>query len=186
MSDYDPNVPMLRQLLALQILGKLEDAGFEHEPLTRKMAKPYMAERIYARHDGLPPGMKVQVYTTVIGDGENVPIEVRVSGKDAIRVCAVYVTKDGKTRGLGKETRVNRAGNIEDIVDRMVERMRKAWMTCKTAEKCNSCGAPKFVTKNNKLCCSEICWKSDEEKRADEISFKTKNRRTRRNYRRWR
>tara|TARA_A100001011_G_C14276819_1_gene829660 strand:- start:1362 stop:1919 length:558 start_codon:yes stop_codon:yes gene_type:complete len=185
MSDYDPSVPMLRQLLALQILGKLKDAGFAHEPPTKKMAKPYMAERVYARVDGLPPGMKVQVYTTVIGDGKNVPIEVRASGKDAIRVCAVYVTKDGMTRGLGKETRVNRTGNIEDIIDRMVERMRKAWMTCKTAQRCH-CGAPKFVTKNNKLCCSEICWKSDEEKRADEISFKTKKRRTRRNYRRWR
>lgn len=185
MSDYDPNVPMLRQLLALQILGKLEDAGFKHEPLTKKMAKPYMAERIYTRHDGLPPGMKVQVYTTIIGDGEDVPIEVRASGKDAIRVCAVYVTKNGQTRGLSKETRVNRTGNIEDIAKRMIERMRKAWMTCKTAEHCH-CGAPMFVTKNNRLCCSEICWKSDEEKRADTIAFKTKQGRSRRNYRRWR
>ena len=185
MSDYDPNVPMLRQLLALQILGKLEDAGFREEPITHPMDRPYMSERIYARHEGLPAGMKVQVFTTVIGDGDNVPIEVRASGKDAIRVCAVYVTKGGQTRGLSKETRINRTGNIEDIAERMMERMRKAWMTCKTAEYCK-CGAPKFVTKNNKLCCSEICWKSDEEKRADEISFKTKNRRTRRNYRRFR
>jgi hypothetical protein len=154
--------------------------------MTKPMAKPYMAERIYARHDGLPPGMKVQVYTTVIGDGNNVPIEVRASGKDAIRVCAVYVTKDGKTRGLSKEMRINRIGNIEDITRRMLERMRNAWRTCKTTQKCHSCEAPKFVTKNNKLCCSEICWKTDEEKRADEISFKTKNRRSRRSrYRKW-
>tara|TARA_Y100001970_G_scaffold288959_1_gene417855 strand:+ start:705 stop:1253 length:549 start_codon:yes stop_codon:yes gene_type:complete len=164
MSDYDPNVPMLRQLLALQILGKLEDAGFAHEPLTHKMDRPYMAERIYARHEGLPPGMKVQVFTTVIGDGDNVPIEVRASGKDAIRVCAVYVTKDGKTRGLGKETRVNRTGNIEDIVERMLERMRKAWMTCKTVNRCRDCNSPVFITKRNKQACAELCWLNEEEK----------------------
>lgn len=163
MSNYDPNVPMLRQLLGLQILGKLEDAGFMEEPPTRPLAKPYMAEKIYARVDGLPPGMKVQVYTTVIGDNENVPVEVRASGKDAIRVAAVYVTKDGKTRGLGKETRVNRTGNVEDICERMLERMRGAWMTCKTPTRCK-CGAPKFVTKNNKLACAELCWLTEEEK----------------------
>ena len=181
MSNYDPSVPMLRQLLGLQILGKLEDAGFAEEPQTRSPAKPYMAEKIYARVDGLPPGMKIQVYTTVIGDNENVPVEVRASGKDAIRVCAVYVTKDGETRGLSKETRVNRTGDIEDIVDRMIERMRNAWRTCKTAELCASCSAPKFVTKNNKLCCSEICWKTDEEKRLDNAKFKVNQRKSRYN-----
>ena len=181
MSDYDPNIPMLRQLLGLQILGKLDDAGFEEEPPTRPLAKPYMAEKIYARVDGLPPGMKVQVYTTVIGDNENIPVEVRASGKDAIRVAAVYVTKDGKTRGLSKETRVNRTGNIKDITERMLERMRNAWMTCQTAQSCHDCGAPKFVTKNNKLCCSEICWKSDEEKQADDAKFKVNQRRSRYN-----
>jgi hypothetical protein len=164
MSDYDPDVPMLRQLLGLQILGTLEDAGFAEEAPTRPLAKPYMAERIYARVDGLPPGMKVQVYTTVIGDNENVPIEVRRSGKDAIRVAAVYVSKDGKTRGLSKEVRVNRTGNIEDIANRMLERMRLAWKSCQTAQKCNSCGAPKFVTKQNKLACAELCWLTEEEK----------------------
>ena len=163
MSNYDPNVPMLRQLLGLQILGKLEDAGFAEEPQTRPLAKPYMAEKIYARVVGLPPGMKVQVYTTVIGDNENVPVEVRASGKDAIRVAAVYVTKDGKTRGLSKEIRVNRTGNIEDISERMLDRMRKAWVTCKTPTRCK-CGAPKFVTKNNKLACAELCWLTEEEK----------------------
>jgi len=178
MSNYDPNVPMLRQLLALQILGKLEDAGFQEEPPTKKLDKPYMAERIYARVDGLPAGMKIQVYTTIIGDGDNVPIEVRSSGKDAIRVSAVYVTKDGKTRGLSSDTRVNRTGNVEDICERMLTRMRKAWKTCKTAEHCH-CGAPKFITKYKKLCCSEICWKTDEEKRADDVIYKTKQRQSR-------
>jgi hypothetical protein len=175
MSDYDPNVPMLRQLLALQILGKLEDAGFEQESPTKKLDKPYMTERIYARVDGLPVGMKIQVYTTIIGDGVNVPIEVRSSGKDAIRVSAVYVTKDGKTRGLSSGTRVNRTGNIEDICERMISRMRAAWKVCKTAGYCH-CGAPKFVTKYHKLCCSEICWKTDKEKLADDIIYKTKQR----------
>ena len=178
-SDYDPKLPILRKLLAFQILGKLEDAGFELEPPTKSLDKPYMAERVYARTDGLPPGMKVQVYTTVVGDNENVPLEVRASGKDAIRVCATYVTKGGQTRGLSKETRINRTGNIEDICERMLTRMRKAWKVCTSSELCK-CGAPKFVTKKNTLCCSEICWKTDEEKQADYISFKTKRRRSRR------
>ena len=184
MSDYDPDIPMLRQLLALQILGKLEDAGFREEPITHPMDRPYMSERIYARHDGLPAGMKVQIFTTVIGDGDNVPIEVRASGTDAIRVCAVYVTKDGQTRGLSKETRINRTGNVEDICERMLTRMRKAWETCRTTEHCH-CGAPKFVTKRNTLCCAEICWKTDNEKQSDDAKFKSTQRRSRRNFRRW-
>jgi len=176
MSNYDPNVPMLRQLLALQILGKLDAAGFEEEPPDPQ--NRYTAERVYARVDGLPQGMKVQVYTTVIGNGETVPVEVRQTGKDAIRVCAVYVTKDGKTKGLSSEARVNRTGNIEDICERMLTRMRGAWTSCKTAQYCH-CGAPKFITKSKKLCCSEICWRTDEEKLADARAYKSKSGRKR-------
>ena len=105
------------------------------------------------------------------------PLEVRQSGKDAIRVCAIYKTKDGNVRGLIKETRTHRTGNIEDIVGRMYQRMRDAYSAASTGEKCYRCGAPKFVAKSGKSVCAEICWKSNEQKRADEISYKSKSRR---------
>ena len=178
MSNYDPTVPMLRQLLALSILGRLEEAGFVQEPPKRKLVKPEMAEKIFSRIVGeATDGMKVMVYTTVIGDGDTMPYEVRLAGSDAIRVSAVYVTKDGETRGLTSDKRVNRTGDIDDIVDRMVTRMRDAWRSCKTGARCYSCNAPKFATKNGKQVCAEICWKSDEEKARDSAAFKYRKRR---------
>lgn len=180
MSNYDPTVPMLRQLLALSILGRLEEAGFELEPPKRKLVKPERAEKIFSRVVGDPTtGLKVMVYTTVIGDGDTMPYEVRLAGSDAIRVSAVYVTKDGETRGLTSDKRVNRTGDIDDIVDRMVTRMRDAWRSCKTGVRCHSCNAPKFVTKNGKQVCAEICWKTDEEKDRDSAAWNYRKRRRR-------
>lgn len=164
-NNYDPDVPMLRQMLALSILGRLEEAGFHEEPLKEKLARPELAEKVFSRVVGSPKdGMKVMVYSTVVGDGEGVPYEVRGAGKDAIRVAGIYVTRDGIPRGISSERRVNRHGDIDDIVERMVGRMRDAWRTCKSGEYCRNCGAPKFVTKTGKKACAEICWVSPEEK----------------------
>ena len=161
MNNYDPNFPVLRQLLALQILETLDTAGFTEVP--RDDPYPFGGEKIYCRTEGLPKGMKIFVYTTVINDNKDGVVDVRQAGKDAIRVSAVYATKDGKTRGLSKEVRVNRTGNIEDIAERMLQRMRGAWVTCTKAEHCK-CGAPKFVTKKGNLACAELCWLTEEEK----------------------
>jgi hypothetical protein len=189
MKDYDPKIPLLREMLALSIIGKLEECGFERLPNPREafgLSRPELAERIYTRTIGTNDRMQVRVYTTVIGGDNGVPFQVRAEGKDAIRVCATYTTKDGKNKGLSKETRINRTGNIADIVDRMHQRMRSAYKTGTNGEKCRSCGAPKFVTKNNKLACAEICWLTDEEKQASNISYESRNRRKRGSrYRRW-
>ncbi len=189
MKDYDPKIPMLRQMLALSIVNKLDECGFELLANPREafgLARPELAERIYARTIGTDDRMQVRVYTTVIGGDNGVPFEVRKEGKDAIRVCATYVTKDGKSRGIAKETRINRTGNIDDIVDRMYQRMRYAYSSAASGQRYNHCGAPKFVTKNDKLCCAEIFWKTDEQKRADELSYKSKNKYRKRGWkRRW-
>ncbi len=101
--DYDPAIPLLREMLALSIMGKLSDCGFsEVEPDGRTK------ERVFTRPLDVTGSVDVRVYTTVVGQ------EVRNNGKDAIRVCATYTTKDGQERGLVKATRVHRTGNIED------------------------------------------------------------------------
>ncbi len=180
MSDYDPAMPILRQMLALSLINKLDDCGFELLANPREafgLARPELAERVYGR-DVSPDGrVRVKVFTSVIGGENGVPFEVRKEGKDAIRVCATYMTRDGKERGLVKETRINRTGNIDGIVDRMYQRMRSSYQSANTCQRCHSCGAPKFVSKNDKLCCAEICWKTEEEKTADNAAWKTRGRR---------
>jgi len=175
MSNYDPKVPILRQMLALSVLGRLEEAGFVEEPPKEKLARPELAEKVFSRIVGSPrDGLKVMVYSTVVGDGDTVPYEVRGAGKDAIRVSSVYVTKDGETRGITSDRRVNRHGDIDDIVERMVERMRDAWKACQTREKCGSCGAPKFQAKSGKKVCAEICWVTPEQKAKSDAEWKYK------------
>lgn len=186
MSDYDPGLPILRQMLALSIINKLDECGFELAANPREafgLSRPELAERVYSRNVSEDGRIRVKVFTSVIGGENDVPFEVRKEGKDAIRVCATYMTKEGKERGLVKETRINRTGNIDDIVDRMYQRMRSAYKTASTGERCHNCGAPKFITKAGKLCCSEICWKSPEERQADDVAWKSKRRyKSRRRY----
>ena len=194
MSNYDPNIPLLRQMLGLSILGRLDEAGITEEPPAPGVNDNVYAEKIFSRSVTRPDDngrgyMKVMVYTTVVGDGDSVPYEVRGAGKDAIRVSGVYVTKDGKTRGISSDRRVNRNGDIEDIVERMVTRMRDAWKVCREKELCHSCGAPKFTAKSGKSVCAEICWVSPEEKAKSDTEWKYKkkfqNRKRRRYGRRY-
>jgi hypothetical protein len=188
MNDYDPKLSLLRQMLALSIVNKMEECGFELMDNPRGafgLSRPELAERVYTRKVGKDDRMSVRVYTTVIGGENDVPFEVRKEGKDAIRVCAIYETKDGSSRGIAKETRINRTGNIDDIIDRMHKRMRSVYKTAASGERCHSCNAPKFVTKAGKLCCAEICWKTDEQKRQDAVSYRHKSRSTRHRRRSW-
>ena len=176
---YDPNFPMLRQMLALSIINKLEDAKFKNLKLSPKPPRyrrrgSSRQERVYERSIDPNGRLKVKVYTTVIGGTEDMPLEVRHNGKDAIRVCGTYRMRNGKEHGIISERRVHRVGNIDEIVDRMIQRMRETWRAMKTGECCENCGAPKFVSKAGNKVCAEICWKTDEQKRADSITRKTK------------
>jgi len=162
MNDYDPKLQILREMLALSIMGKLEDCGFSESGFDDKTR-----EKVYSRN--IPSlNIDVKVYTTIVGR------EVRREGKDAIRVCATYTAKDGKSRGIVKSTRVNRTGNIADITQRMHARMRETWKAASTGEKCHACGAPKFTTKANKKVCADICWLTDDEKQASDMQWKLK------------
>lgn len=185
MKSYDPDLPVLRQLLALNILDRLDKCGFQPAPLegSAKNLSGALCEHVYERPVSDDGRVKVKVFTTVRGGVGDVPLEVRHNGKDAIRVCATYITNAGKERGLVKVARVNRVGDIDDIVDRMHERMRTVWKDARYGEFCHKCGAPKFIAKSGKIVCAEICWKSDDEKRADEIAFKSRGRRSRRRWR---
>ena len=189
MNDYDPSLPILREMLGLSIINKLEECGFEELENPRALlglSRPDLAEKIFVRDVTNDGRIKVKVYTAVFGGVDNTPLQARSEGKDAIRVCATYTSKNGKDRGIVKETRINRVGNIEDIVDRMYQRMRSAYKTAKTGNKCNSCGAPKFTTQKGNECCAEICWKTDDEKAKDEAVWKSKKSRRRgRFYRRF-
>ena len=174
--DYDPNLQILREMLALSIIGKLDECGFSEAGFDDKTR-----EKVFAR-DISDSGISVKVYTTIVGR------EVRGGGKDAIRVCATYITKDGQSKGIVKSTRVHRTGNIDEIVERMYQRMRETWKSASTGERCHSCGAPKFTAKSGKKVCAEICWLTQDEKDASNMQWKLKQsaKRHRRGYRGYR
>lgn len=164
-TPYDPSLPLFREMLGLSILSKLDESGFAEEE------NSIGREKVYSRIvDGTDNRVKIKVFTSVVG------FEARNVGYDAIKVAAIYTTKNGQTRGLTSEKRVHRTGNMEDIVDRMLERMRDSWRAVRTGECCNSCGAPKFIAKSGKKVCAEICWKTEEEKQADARKWKSKKR----------
>ena len=179
MNNYDPSIPILREMLGFSIINKLNECGFEELENPRAalgLSRPDMAEKVFVRDVTDDGRMRVKVYTAVFGGIDNTPLQARSEGKDAIRVCATYTSKNGNDRGIVKETRINRVGNIEDIVDRMYQRMRSAYKSAKTGDTCQDCGAPKFTTKKGNTCCAEICWKSDEEKAKDEALWNGKKR----------
>lgn len=150
--DYDPSIPGMRIALAASLLAKLEECGFAEISKPVRDAKSYghKTEVVFSRP--VNDRTDIRVYTTIVNG------KVRDSGKDSIRVAAVYTTMSGKTRGLVKNRRVHRTGDVSAITERMVERMRAVWKNAARSEHCK-CGAPKFVTKKGNLCCAEICWK---------------------------
>jgi hypothetical protein len=156
---------MDRTTLGLAILSRLEDAGF-----TEESSHSPGAERVFARE--VRKGMNVKVFTSVVG------VNARDCGADAIRVSSVYTKRDGGTRGVAKERRVNRTGNVEEIVERMVGRMRDAWTTTRNIPCCSSCGAPKFVAKSGNTVCAEICWLTPEERERSSREYSSRRKST--------
>lgn len=152
MTPYNPNSPSSRQELAYSVLALMEKSGFT------PLEIPGTNEAVYAREvEGTGGRIKVLVYTSV-EQGVNGPI-IRACGTDAIRASAVYFPGAGaRERGLGSETRVHRVGKIEDITERLLERMRSVYKNAKAGERCKSCGAPKFLSRNKNLVCADVCW----------------------------
>jgi len=178
MNIYDPESSSSREELAIAIVAALSKAGFS--PLSLENCN----EAVYARTAPHPTGrVQIRVYTTVIKRGTSV--EVRRSGKDAIRVAVVYASErpglHRKERGLGKETRVNRTGTSDAIIERMLTRMRSAWLFTKNElTTCDQCSAPSFRTQNDRMCCCDLCFKSDEQLGQPYQKWDNRNRRFKR------
>tara|TARA_B100000131_G_scaffold213207_1_gene204972 strand:- start:1157 stop:1711 length:555 start_codon:yes stop_codon:yes gene_type:complete len=182
---YDPECEYSRQHLAISITSRLDDAGFEKVDVIEYSKSAYRSiqtkEHIYER-DIDDTGLKVQVYTTIVDDN-NLGMTVRTTGKDAIRV---NVRSPDIKRALITETRVNRTGEISDIVERMIQRARDVYKLGRQSGKCHKCGAPRAMSKAGKWYCAKVCWKSEEEKARDSSEWRLKNRKSRfsRRYRR--
>lgn len=141
---YNPRNQDHRKLLADSIKDKLTTCGFTQEQVD-------CGELIFSREvDGTD--RKVLVFSS-IGVKSNM---VRLVGADAIRVSAI----DGEERGVIKNKRINRTGEIDDIVERMYQRMRSSYKEALDSHsiKCKSCGANTFLSKAGKRVCVDICW----------------------------
>lgn len=150
---YDCDSQATREALAISLEIAMDAAGFKQED-----GASYK-EIVFSRSVG-ETGIRIQVWSTIIPGGWS-GRQVRGVGADAIRVTAVYKTKDGKDRGVISSTRVHRVGEVGAIVDRTLERARGVWAKVKTGERCPRCGAPKFTAKSGKLVCAEICWQGN-------------------------
>lgn len=141
---YDHESASDRQALAAAIRDKLKECNFQLEPTSPDREMTYV----------LPvkqTGMVVRVYTSIVGN------QVRTVGTDAIRIAGVF-ERGEISRGIVSEKRVNRVGEIVEIVERMYQRMRSVYASCNSAQTCKKCGAPLFLSRANNLVCAAICW----------------------------
>jgi len=143
---YNPRNDQHRKLLADKIKEKLKTCGFEQEAAD-------CGELIFSRQVN-GTDRKVIVFSS-IGKKSN---RVRLVGSDAIRVSAI----DEDERGVIKNKRVNRTGEVDDIIERMYQRMRTSYKEALDSHsiKCKSCGANTFLSKAGKRVCVDICWKN--------------------------
>ena len=165
---YDPESASHRQELADKMKEKLGAAGFKlSTDRTRDPGRQYGGgfkgkEEVWVFQHRKDPGLEVQVFTSITSGGE-----VRSKGADAIRVCLIVKNKakladpkspDAKQYDLGSECRVYRTGDIDNIVERTVERARDAYKKANEVERCRDCQAPMATSKAGKRFCSEVCW----------------------------
>ena len=145
---YDPDSLESQTMLSSAILHLMVESGFTEEFPDRTR------ERVFSRE--VTGDIRICVYTTV----DPRRGMVRGRGRDAIRVCLVRRCTDGRERGLSRETRINRVGNVRDIVGRVQERMRDSWRRVGGLARCSQCGAPTFVSRRNNVVCSDLCWRN--------------------------
>jgi hypothetical protein len=105
---------------AATIRSRLLAAGFRLLPAT-------CGEEIYERTHDRDDRYTVKVYSSIQrGAGE-----VRDCGEDAIRVVAIFMDSKfhwpAREVPIFKATRVHRAGSVEAVLDRMIERAREAY-----------------------------------------------------------
>lgn len=147
---YDPTSAIHRKHLAQRVLALLATSGFIEEAVTIRKAQ--IRERVFYRVVNEAPEIRVQVWTSIEGE------EVRAVGEDAIRICAVYRNKQSEDKGILKNTRVHRVGDVDDICNRLLARMRETYKKARTPNRCKSCGAPTFTSKKKNEVCSDLCY----------------------------
>ena len=158
--EYDPHNGADRARLGRELVSKLEGAGF----VRREASSLATAEDVFELEIGVSPrkgapkrptGLFVVVFSSVVNGS------ARSKDADAIRVVLEGKKRDGSRRGLRKSKRVFRTGTIDGVIDRTLERAREAYALGLKAngERCKSCGAPLFESKNGNLVCLELCWK---------------------------
>ena len=105
---------------AATIRSQLLAAGFRLLPAGS-------GEEVYERAHDRDARYTVKVYSSI----QRGAAEVRECGEDAIRVVAIFA--DGQFHWPAREvpifkaTRVHRAGSVEAVLDRMIERAREAY-----------------------------------------------------------
>ena len=144
MATYESSSALHRNLLAVGIRQELTRLGFG------LVSIPGTKEQVFAKASARLAGVEIRVFTTIEGDA------VRASGDDSIKVCAVYVGGD-RPRGLFKERRVFRTGQLEEIPGRVKDRIKLTAAELNGAETCD-CGAPKGTSKAGKQYCMALCW----------------------------
>ena len=157
MSDalpYDPLIALHRRHLAQRILKVVLDADFLEEDPTAKNSS--IKERVFYRVVTNSPDIRVQVWTSVTGDGD--AATVREVGDDAIRVCAVYRSKKDQDRGIVSTTRIHRVGTVDAICDRLLTRMREVYGKAARPNRCTKCNAPTFKSKKGNEVCADLCF----------------------------
>ena len=154
---YDPQNQESRVDLANSIESYFDFSNW----IMKEDRETGVMERVYSfqlrSYDKSIP-VRIKIYTSIdLRSGE-----CRTVGADAIRICAVRRYDDGSVRGFMKHRRVNRTGQIHNIISRMDSKIRtvqiEALKKWSNPVYCSSCGAPTFVSKSGRDVCSKLCW----------------------------
>lgn len=105
-----------------RLFARLRAAGFVEQDYPRDRQS---GEVVFERKHDRDSRYRILVYTSV----RRGSFTARGKGADAIRVCAIYL--EGFTsRGVAKLPRVHRTGTVEDVLERVIDRARRAYAVC--------------------------------------------------------
>lgn len=137
-----------RRLLATKLIAAFKESGaVERQADTRELQ--------FCKRIGR---LQVVCYTSIVETRQG--YAVRDCGDDAIRIVVMYRSRSGDIRILGKGRRVNRVGEIDSIVSRVMDRFADGYATVQNGgERCNYCNAPMATSKRGNPYCAETCWK---------------------------
>lgn len=141
---YNPQSLEDRRSLGQSLISTLSEKGFI-------LSNPNVAgESIYnfpLKRNGTENGFKIVIYTSIVNG------VARGEGEDAIRV-----TLEWQDTPISKTTRVNRTGEIVEIVERTLQRGRDLIKSLPNVSYCKFCGAPRATSKAGNLYCAARCW----------------------------